>query len=342
MKLNTRSTLVARAISSPIQELTKAVKEIAEGNLSVRIKVVSEDEVGRLAKSFNTMAEKLQGLYENLEQKFEERTMEMDTQVKELDKIAKLLVRRDFELMQVNEKLQDMDQAKSRFVSIAAHQLRTPMSGIKWTLHMLVDGDFGKVTKAQSKVMRGAILTVNRLVELVRDLLDVARIEEGRFAYQFSKFSMENVCESVYSAAAENAVLHGVSFTLSLPKTPLPLVSGDREHIIIVVQNLVDNAIKYTRLGGKAELSLKKHPNDEAKALVEVRDTGIGIPEQQIKLIGEKFFRADNVVKEKFSGTGLGLYMVKSILVRHGTELMIESKEGEGSVFSFTLSFVSK
>ncbi len=326
-----------RTISEPIRKLTEGARRIAKGNLDVKIDVRTSDELGELAHSFNKMASALKESYENLERKISERTHELEKRIQELDETAKLLVRRDFELLQANDLLRELDEVKSRFVSIAAHQLRTPLSGIKWTVQMLLDGDFGRVTKEQKSALHNALVTLDRLAKLISDLLNVARIEGGQFPITFSDIHIEEIVRKVFNENIGAAESDGISMRLLLPKKPLRLVSGDFGSLVVVLQNIVENAIAYTPKGGKIEITVQSDLRDSKRVRVAVKDTGMGIPDDQKGLIGEKFFRADNVVREQIPGTGLGLYIVQKILEKHRGALEMESQEGRGSVFSFTL-----
>jgi signal transduction histidine kinase len=266
----------------------------------------------------------------------QKRTKELEEGIRELDKTAKLLVKRDFQLLQTNELLRETDKAKSRFVSIAAHQLRTPLSAIKWTLQMVLSGDFGKIGKKHSQVLQEALLTLERLVKLIGDLLNVARIESGQLQYTFSPIHMEEVAKKVFEESRVEAKSRGISLKLSLPKESLPPVSGDFQNLIVGLQNIVENALLYTPQGGKVEI-IAQRALQEKMVQVSVKDTGMGIPAEQKSLIGQKFFRADNVIRRQVPGTGLGLYIVQRILEQHNGKLDIESKEGVGTTFSLAL-----
>jgi len=265
-----------------------------------------------------------------------------EEQVRELDKIAKRLVRRDFELWQVNERLREMDQAKSHFVSLAAHQLRTPLSGIKWTMQMMLDGDFGHLSKGQQQALVKANDSLTRLVGLIGSLLDVARIEEGRYELNFTEVRLEDVCHKVWEENTRIAKERGLSFNLILPKERLPLISGDFSNLVLALQNIVENAISYTKNGGVVDITLGKDPKDSSRVRISVKDTGMGISESQKQFVGQKFFRGDNVVKEQIQGTGLGLYIASRIIEKHGGKLEFESTENKGSIFYFSLPFIKK
>ena len=253
---------------------------------------------------------------------------------KESDEVAKVLVRRDLELTQANERLQEMDAAKSQFVSVAAHQLRTPLAGIKWTLYALLEEKMGRLNKEQEKFAGDAYKATVRLIELVNDLLDVARLEEGRFGFKIKKQSLVPLVKKVYENFQKVASGKGIKFSLVLPKEDIPLLDLDEEKIAIALENLVDNAIKYTSPGGKATVTIRKEKNS---VRVEVADTGIGMPADQIKKVFTKFFRAENAQLYQTSGTGLGLYLAQNIVVHHGGVMFFKTEENKGSTFTFSL-----
>jgi signal transduction histidine kinase len=266
---------------------------------------------------------------------------QLQDRIVDLNTIAKRLVRRDFELFEANETLRKIDEAKSRFVSIAAHQLRTPISAIKWTVHMVVDNDFGKIPRAAKEALEKAGVSIDRLVELIGRLLNVASIEEGRFVYNFSEIAVEDVLRRVFTESIDSAKMRGISLKIFLPENPLPPVFADFDNLAIVVQNFVDNALRYTQKNGSVEIIVAKDSQNQGLAKVSVKDNGMGIPKHQKELIGQKFFRGDNIVRKQISGTGLGLYIVSKILEKHNTKFEFESEEGTGSTFFFTLPFIN-
>lgn len=256
---------------------------------------------------------------------------------KESDEIAKVLVKRDLELTETNERLQELDTIKSEFVSVAAHQLRTPLTGIKWTMTALLEKEFGRLNLEQKKLVSDGLSSTYRLIELINDLLDTARLEEGRFGFSFKTQSLHPVVERVFKNYKSVAKKKGIDLTLRLPKTKLPLLSFDSEKIGIVLDNLIDNAIKYTSPGGKVNVRVTI---DKQNATVQVEDTGIGIPKKQSYRVFTKFFRAVNAQLAQTSGTGLGLYVASNIMKQHNGILAFESKENSGSKFYLSLPLI--
>lgn len=251
----------------------------------------------------------------------------------DLENAGKMLVRRDLDLTRANARLEELDQIKTEFVSIAAHQLRTPLTGIRWSYQTLLDGDTGPVNQGQRRLLESGLGATLRMVDLVNDLLSVARIEEGKFGIRLHKQSIVPLLARLagrYQALAEEK---GIVFSSALPQT-LPDVAFDEEKMEIVFDNILDNALKYTEPGRTITL---KASDEKGTVHVEVSDTGVGISQGQLHRVFTKFFRADNAVRLHTSGTGLGLYVVKNIVEKHGGSVSVESTEGKGSVFRIML-----
>lgn len=223
---------------------------------------------------------------------------------------------------------------KSEFVTIAAHQLRTPLSAIKWTLKLLLDGDAGALNKEQESFLERGYDTNERMIKLVNDLLSAARIEEGRFGYDFKDLNTDEFLGTVIKNHSE--VLGRKSINLKFEKIDgaLPLVYADPEKLSLAFNNLLDNAIKYTPVGGQIEIKLKQQGN---YVLVSISDTGVGIPDSEQTRVFSKFFRASNVMRMETEGTGLGLFIAHNIIKRHGGDIHFTSHEGRGTTFTFTL-----
>lgn len=250
----------------------------------------------------------------------------------ELDEAGKILVRRDLELTRANTRLRELDVIKSEFVSVAAHQLRTPLTGIKWALSFLREESEG-LNAEQKKIVSDALVSAGQLAKLINDLLNVARIEEGRFGFNLQVQSILPVIRSVTQRYLNLAREKGINFNVEIPEK-LPDLVLDQEKITMAFENLLGNAVKYTTPGGKISL---RATSDKGKVIFEVKDTGIGIPKGQAHKIFNKFFRSANAQLYQTSGTGLGLYVSRNIIEQHGGAIWFESKEDKGSTFYFSL-----
>jgi PAS domain S-box-containing protein len=247
--------------------------------------------------------------------------------VREGEKFGTLMILHDV----TREK--EIERMKSEFVSISAHQLRTPLSAIKWTLRMFLDGDLGEITKEQREFLERIYKSNERMISLINDLLNVTRIEEGRYVYKPTPVDVAQICQSTIELYKEEIERKNLELIFKKPQE-LPKVMADVEKISLAIQNLLENAIRYTLPGGKVEIVLEKKEN-EIQFLI--KDTGIGIPKDQQSRVFTKFFRAPNAMKIDTQGSGLGLFITKNIIEAHGGKIWFESEEGKGTIFYFTL-----
>lgn len=227
-----------------------------------------------------------------------------------------------------------VEKTKSEFIMVAAHQLRTPLSAIKWIFRMLMEGDVGKLTPEQISFLKKGDDATQRSINLVSDLLDVAKMEEGRFGYSFEQANIIDIISSALEIAKPEAKERSVKLIFNHSNIELPIIKVDTEHLKQAVQNLLDNAIRYNLPGGEVVVSVEK----EDKFLkISIKDKGIGIAPGQLDRIFTKFFRAENALRLQTEGSGLGLYIVKNIIKRHGGDIWFKSEEGKGSIFIFTI-----
>jgi len=253
--------------------------------------------------------------------------------LREEERIGTLVILHDV----TREKM--IERIKTEFVSVAAHQLRTPLSAIKWTLRMLLDGDVGELTPEQKDFLEKSYKSNERMINLINDLLNVTRIEEGRYLYNPVLTEFEPILESLLSFYTEEIKRKGLKLEVEKPKEKLPPVVVDAEKIKLALQNLIENAIKYTLPGGKISISLKRL---EDSIEFSIKDTGVGIPKDQQNRVFTKFFRGANAMKLETEGSGLGLFITKNIIEAHGGKIWFESEEGKGTTFYFTLPIVQK
>lgn len=237
-----------------------------------------------------------------------------------------------FNLMVSN--LRELDKLKSEFISVAAHQLRTPLSAVKWAVKMVLDGDAGPVNEEQKNILDQGYKSNERMIALINDLLDVSRIEAGRFEYEFVEISLEDLIETSIQEFQQIAKHKSINLKYYKSERRLPKVKADSLKLKMVVENLIDNAIKYTAPGGQVEVLFKYYRNTIE---VIVSDSGVGIPKDQISQLFSKFFRAKNVIRMQTDGTGLGLFIAKRIVEKHGGIIWAESEEGKGTQMHFTL-----
>lgn len=231
-----------------------------------------------------------------------------------------------------------VEKMKTEFVSISAHQLRTPLSAIKWTLRMILDGDMGEISDEQRDILEKTYQSNERMIALINDLLNVTRIEEGRFLYKPKSMQIEDIVDRVVSDSEETAAIKKIKIKMERPKELLPPVMVDKEKMGIAIQNLLENALKYTPENGAVKIFLEKKNKDVVFKIV---DSGVGIPKDQQSRIFSKFFRGSNVIRMETEGSGLGLYTTKNIIESHNGKIWFESEEGKGSTFYFSVPFCS-
>jgi signal transduction histidine kinase len=231
-----------------------------------------------------------------------------------------------------------VDRMKTDFISIVAHQLRTPLSAIKWAVGMVLDGDAGNITGEQANFLRKGYESNERMIMLVNDLLNVSRIEEGRFGFTFAKYKFQDALNDVIAnmegLIAKKHIKIGVE-----KQDPLPEVYMDKDKIVLALQNILDNAIKYTPDYGEIKITLKSL---DSHFYVSIKDSGIGIPKRDQPRMFSKFFRSANVVKMQTEGSGLGLFIVKNIIEKHGGKITLTSEEEKGTEVDFILPLSKK
>ncbi len=289
------AVLLARRVIKPIEELQKGAEQIGLDNLDYAIQVKTNDELEDLADEFNRMR----------------------VRIKEVREHEHLLSRE-----------------KSDFVTIAAHQLRTPLSTIKWAFRALLDGDAGQLQPEQKELVSRTNQTNDHMINLVDDLLDVSRIEEGQFGFIFQKEDLVKIIKEVAEKFAALAKKRGVILTVHEPKEKFPQLTVDRKKIGLAFSNLIDNSVQYNRENGKVDIYISR---ENGVADIKIKDTGIGISKDDFGRIFNKFSRGKNAILLQTEGSGLGLFIARSIIERHGGKIWLESKEGLGTTVNLTL-----
>jgi len=276
---------VSWSFSNRIVNLTFKVEEMAAGNLSKKIKIKGKDEVAQLANALNELISRLQtGVAQNVS---------------------------------VHKELA---QAKTDFVAIASHQLRTPLSIIKWYIDYMLCGDAGELRGEQKKFLNEVYKSNERLIELVNALLDVSRIDLGTFAIEPEP---TDIIEKANLALKKfSTEIRAKKIKLEKRFDALPLLKLDPRLTTIVFENIISNAVKYTTENGTIRLVIKRA---EPNILIKISDSGCGIPREVQPKIFTKMFRADNVKRIESVGTGLGLYIVKAIVKKSGGKIWFES-----------------
>lgn len=279
----------------PIKALTEAMTSYAENG--ERVSLV---ELEKAPKEFKNLATVFEGFVDKVEQAH----------------------RNDTETSRI----------KSDFISTAAHQLRTPLTGIRWALEAL---EKDSLTTDQHALVASAVAKSKDLVSIVGTLLDISAIESGKYKYKFAPTDVSQLLVEVANDFAPLSSKSGVSLFYAQNPEPLPQARIDRERVKWVLNNLVENAIRYTPQGGSVRLSVDQGPG---RLFVRIKDTGIGIPQKDRANIFERFYRAENATAMQNAGNGLGLYIARTIATDHGGDLNFASnQDGPGTTFILSL-----
>ncbi len=307
------SVFITRSITQPIHRLAAAAQTVARGDLKQQIEIVclsGEDEIGQLSAAFDYMVTQLRNLRKTLEDKVQARTRE---------------------LTDAYARLQELDRVKDQFVQNVSHELRTPVGIILAYAELLDNGELGKLQPQQqdsvSIIARRACL----LKKLVDDLTILMEAEEG-----LSKHEIIDMAELVAALSADFQIMaHKAMLSLSAEIAPdLPYIKGDPAHLRRACDNLIGNALKFTPAGGAIKVRLWP---DNGNVVVEVADTGIGIPLEQQERVFDRFYQVDGSMSRRYGGVGLGLALVKEIVQDHNGHISLESEPGRGSVFRIAL-----
>jgi signal transduction histidine kinase len=229
--------------------------------------------------------------------------------------------------------LKALDKAKSTFVSLVAHEVQAPLAAIEGYLDIILDGGGGGDSEKTRKILDRCRERTGGLLALIQDLLAISRMQSGRIAREKEKLRLTDVLKEVVELMKGEALERGVEIAVELPQE-LPSISANREDLTRVFTNLMDNAIKYNRAGGRVFLQAKAV---DAFLQVEVQDTGIGIPPEEKEKIFDEFYRVKNKDTQGIGGTGLGLSIAKKILEAHNGHLEVESQLHKGSTFRVLL-----
>ncbi len=244
------------------------------------------------------------------------------------------------QLEKANQELRRLDAMKSEFVSVASHELRTPLSAIKNAVQLVLSGKTGEINETQAKFLSMAERNINRLTNILNNLLNLSRIESGKMEFNFQELDLKGVIEFVSNSLKLQAENKSIQLKWDIAD-PLPSVYGDREKIEQILTNLIGNAIKFTPEGGKVLIIARAFLEDESRSKkmvsISIQDNGIGIPKEHLGQIFEKFYQVEGSLHRSTGGTGLGLAITKGLVEAHQGKIWVESELGKGSTFTFTL-----
>ena len=235
-----------------------------------------------------------------------------------------------------NERLLKLNAVKTEIVSVGAHQIRTSLAALKWIIKMFLDGDLGKINNEQETLLRKAFDGNERAISIVSEILLINKSEDvAEKKYVFEDLNLIDIIDNTIFDFSGESRARGIEIIFLKPNNAIPHINADKEKVRVILQNLIENAIKYSNYHGKIFISIKL--NDDGFVEVSVKDSGIGISEDSKKKIFEKFYRTEKAQKKEAMGSGIGLYTVKKITEAHGGKVYFESEEGHGTTFFFTL-----
>lgn len=320
--------LMTRLVTSSLGELEKAVSQVGSGNLDIDLsELKARGEIQRLSKHFQQMANHLRDLYNSLEQKVENRTME-------LERANQILKKHQVELEAVNKKLNDVNNYKSEFLAIMSHELRTPLTSVIAFTEILSLENSPQEEK--TKHFLDEIKTSSQiLLGLINNILDMAKIEAGKDSLLIETVDIGDVMTTVEGVVRPLASRKAIDLAFKV-SPEVPLIIADPEKIRRMVENLAGNAIKFTETNGTVEIRADYHSQDN-EVIINVKDTGIGIEKEELKYIFEKFTQSDTSISRKYGGTGLGLALSKEIIELHNGWIKVESVVNQGTTFTVGL-----
>jgi len=299
-------------VVKPIEYFNKITKIIATGNLGRKIEYLSNDELGELGQNINTMVKNLSTAFQSMA------TSLRSEKIKEK------------ELQNANEKLKELDKVKDEFVSIASHELRTPMTAVKGLISMIFEGDFGSLSEELKDPLSDIAVSTDRLIQLVNDMLDTSRIEAGRLKFLLGDFSAGDLASEILSLLKPLTDEKGIVLET---QPAAEKIYTDPNKFKQILSNLIGNSIKFTDSG---RISVSFRVNGEYLCVC-ISDTGLGISREDREKLFGKFTQISTTQTGRPKGTGLGLYISREFARKLGGDLWIESSEiGKGSTFVFS------
>jgi signal transduction histidine kinase len=326
--------ILTRILLRPIEKLAEATKMVTMGELAQTVDIRSKDEIGDLAKAFNQMTLQLKESRNNLERKVEERTHQLEENIAELNqartstlKMLEELQIAKKELEMVNRELKEMDETKMKFIGIASHELKTPLTAVKANIDFILSEKEGKVPDYLKTYLLTIQRNTNRIQMRMDQMLDLSRIKSDRLFFNREPIRLSELIGGYINEVTP--VDKTLSVQIDIPQDLQLYADKNALHDIFI--NLLSNAFKFTGDGGQVSIIAK--PNNQS-ILLEIRDTGMGIPKDKLQMIFDEFYQVEG---SKYGGAGLGLAIAKRLIEEHGGKIWATSELGKGSTFHFTL-----
>lgn len=302
------SYYMSRSITNPILSLLHGVRRMTQGDFTTQVEVTNQDEWGELSKAFNRMSLSIAGLVEELRQA-------------------------NVRLQEESRRAKEATRLKSEFLANMSHELRTPLTGIIGFAELLYEDPENRLSPAQKNFTHNIVRAGEHLLSMINDILDLSKIEAGKYELEVTRFDMVQVIRSTLVMLQAKAEQRGISLVLETECSVLQ-VTADKTKIRQVLLNLLGNAIKFSTVQSTVRVTLKQ---DGHTVTVRVEDQGIGIEAEKQEKIFEQFYQNDGSLDRKYEGTGLGLALSKQLIELHGGNIEVKSELGRGSVFSFHL-----
>ena len=310
---------ISGKITGPIRELHQGVKIIGGGNLGHRVAIHTGDEIEWLGGEFNKMAAELKVFYDTLEQKVKEKTIELETTNSQLE--------------QANRSLVKANKAKDDFLQIMSHELRTPLNVLLGYSQLVKDGTFGAINHEQENALNKVIGRAKDLMDMISEILRATSIEAGKVKADVFEIQMGELIEDLKSNY-DIPLDKKLAFNWDVPSEPR-VIETDGDKLKHVLQNLVNNAVKFTD-EGSVTFTARYCPETRV-AVFTVADTGIGIEQDMLPAIFQRFHQLDSSETRNHGGVGLGLYIVKNYVDVLGGQIQVSSEPGKGSIFTVTI-----
>lgn len=332
------SIYLTRQITEPITKLRRGAEEIGRGNLQYRIDIMGEDEISQLAATFNEMTVRLDMTMTEIRDskwQVEDYSNRLKRAHSDLEMYSQELEKVNQKLLESNISLKNANEVKDTFLSTVSHELRTPLTSIIGYVSMLLEGVLGPMSDEQRESLEVVLRRGKNLQTLIADLLSLSRIDAGKIELHQSYFDPERELKNLEEVFRERLEASDVSLVMELPEKMDP-VYADRDRINQVLFNLVGNAIKFSPEGGVITISFNA---DREQGFVRflVSDNGIGIPEDALEKVFERFYQVEMHDGREYGGTGLGLAIAKELVELHGGQIHASRGKDKGSAFSFTL-----
>jgi len=306
----------------PVNQLARVTQSVATGDFSQKVDIKSRDELGELGRSVNRMTESL-----------EIQSEEIQGKVGELEKVNTDLQAREHELRLTNQQLETANRLKSQFLATMSHELRTPLNSIIGFSELLEDETYGNLNPKQTKYIGNIVVSSRHLLQLINDILDLAKVESGTIEIHPESLSLHEAMSIIKSVVEPLATKKSISMEINMDEQ-VQSVAADPARFKQILYNLLSNAIKFTPAGGMVSMDVSRK---NGTVEISVSDTGIGISQEDQERIFSEFLQVEGSYARKYEGTGLGLALTKKLVELHGGRIWVESAPGKGSRFIFTM-----